>query len=127
MTMEQSITIEKLYEELYDKLKNMSGLVNMYIGKTKDIEKRREQHKEKYGYTEEIAHGDADIIDKGEKYLIKKFQESDLPCSNIGGGGEGGNDADKLYVSFNYDFSQTKNIEELFDDDLNITSYKLIK
>ena len=123
--MVEEITIEKLYEELYDRLNNMKGLVNMYIGKTQNVEQRRKEHKKDYTYTKEIAYGNATIINKAEKYLISKFKQSPFNCKNIGEGGEGDIDADKLYISYNYDKKQMKSMEELEDDELDIISYKL--
>ena len=125
--MVQEITIEKLYDKLCTKLEKMKGLTDMYIGKAENVEERKKEHKERneYNYTIEIAYGDAEVINDGEKFLIAKFKKSKLPCRNVGDGGEGNNDATKLYISYNYDKSKMKTINNLEDDELDIISYKL--
>ena len=127
--MEQTITIEELYDLLFKKLSSMPGLKEMYIGKTNDIERRRKEHLQKDGFefTKEIAHGDEKTIKDGEIYLIEKFKSSELPCKNIDDKGQG-DPANKLYVSYSYNKSSMSTIDDLDDDDLDLdTVYKLIK
>ena len=80
-------------------------------------------------FTQEIAHGTHAIISNAEKYLIKKFKELENIQSifkDKGKGGEGTSTADKLYISYNYDTKKMKDINELDDDDLELSNYKLI-
>lgn len=129
MLMEKKITIEELYELLCKKFDAMPGLTELYVGITDDIVRRSEEHKEEYMFTQEIAHGTHAIISNAEKYLIKKFKELENIQSifkDKGKGGEGTSTADKLYISYNYDTKKMKDINELDDDDLELSNYKLI-
>ena len=124
----EEITIEELYELLCNKLDSMSGLTELYVGITDDIVRRSEEHKKEYMYTKEIAFGTPNIISKAEKYLINKFKtaKTNWILKNEGEGGEGTSTANKLYISYNYDTSKMKDINELDDDDLELSNYKLI-
>lgn len=92
----------------------------MYIGKTGNLEERRKEHeKEGYSHTEAIAEGESDVVNDTEIYLIQEFKKSDLKCTNTNDGGGGNSNATILYVSYLYDKSQMKSIDELDDDELN--------
>ena len=77
--------------------------VRFYIGKTKDIERRREEHLKEKGLaiTKEIANGNPEQICEAEKFLISFFKShsTKAKCINESGGGEGDPDANILYVS----------------------------
>lgn len=108
---------EEVFLELRNWLNSISSLSSFYIGKSDDVERRSAQHWYKEGYeaTFELAKSTAGRIKELEKYLIEKFQKSDLvdKCENkrIGGGS---NESDCLYISLRF---KPNTIDELDDDD----------
>lgn len=127
--MEQKkITVEELYILLKKRLEMLNFLVKFYIGKTDNVEKRGQEHKENDGLpiTVQIAYGDAKSISDGEKYLINIFKRHDKYCQNINIGG-GNPNANKLYISYACDMTKAKLVHELDDDNLMWpTIYQLI-
>lgn len=89
------------------------GYECFYIGKTDNIERRRNEHREEgLNETFELVKGKPETISKYEIALIKKCKnipgiKNKEVCSN------GNDDASILYVSFKHVFSETS---RLFDD-----------
>jgi hypothetical protein len=118
-----TINFEQLYEVLFDKLISMKVLTGFYIGKTDNLIKREDDHLKRDGYqfTELLISGNSKLINEAEKFLVDKFLDSELPCMNQRGGGGGNPDATDLYVSYNCDNNKITSIDELNDDDLDLS------
>lgn len=104
--------LDLLVEAISERMK-WEGYECFYIGKTNDIECRREEHWEKgFNETFELAKGKPEIISEYETDLIRK-------CENMPGirnqkeGSNGNEKASTLYVSFMHVISDTS---RLFDD-----------
>ena len=117
-----------LCKELEKWLQSNGGSDNIYIdsfyiGKTNDIERRREEHatNDELDFTLEIAHGDSKIIKKAEHHMIMYFQQTNLKnkLKNTDSNADGNSEAQKLYVSYHANLVNVRNIDDLDADELS--------
>ena len=114
-----SIKIEELFQKLKEQIDNSNDLECFYIGKTKDVSQRAQQHNTQDHLPETVilATGKEEIVVKGEKYLEEKFSK-DFRCLNkqLGGGPKEGS-FDNLYFSYRRKTLKTETIEDLSDEE----------
>lgn len=116
--MAEKITIRQLGEILVERLLSISNLQAVYIGKTGNLQSAEVRHASNYDGTIPLAVGKADVISKGEDYLIKLLKtklSSKIKVDNIKEGSAGNTEANMLYASLNISYIT---IEELDDDNL---------
>lgn len=116
--MAEKITIRQLGEILVERLLSISNLQAVYIGKTGNLQSAEVRHAPNYDGTIPLAVGKADVISKGEDYLIKLLKtklSSKIKVDNIKEGSAGNTEAKMLYASLNISYIT---IEELDDDNL---------
>lgn len=113
--------LETIIQEIEKKLKFRTDFIEFKIGKTDDLDERRDKYRsEGYYYLWEIGCGTSSDINMAEKTLIEYFRDESpyrKRCKNKNDGGGGNPNANKLYLAVKpekYEF------EDLFDDSFEI-------
>jgi hypothetical protein len=105
--------LDLLVEAISERMKR-EGYECFYIGKTNDIERRREEHqKEGFNETFVLAKGKPVLISKYETELIKECKNKKLKIENKEEFSTGNENALYLYVSFKH---KIEDISELYND-----------
>lgn len=109
--MEEKI---KLLAEAIVERMEWDGYVSFYIGKTNDIDRRKEEHhSEGLNETFTLAIGLPKLISQYESRLINELEVRKLHMLNKNDESKGNGNASILYVSFKH---VIKNEFEIFDD-----------
>ena len=113
--MDGNNDIRELCEMIENSIISMETVRKFYIGKTDNIERRREEHSVEDGYqlTKQIAEGTPEQINKAEKQAIAYFKKKgDERFENKGDGGEGP-DGNLLYISLGLEITDINDLEDL--------------
>jgi hypothetical protein len=102
------ITFEELCEEI-SLIVEKEEIISFYIGKTDNIEKRKEDEKYKDYILIPKVTGDSERISKLEEKLIENFEEHEK-CENSLSWSSGNPDADLIYLAYEEDIYSSETI-----------------